>query len=294
MSNPKQVLGLAATASSDVTDLIPEDVYSTRVLEALYAARKFAGIISAVKEDLTAKAGTTVQVPYINRRTAQGPIAEGASLTANATTTGTYPIAIEKFGDYDLVNREVFEDQSVFTQEDFIRNMGEALAEKVDDLVYTELETAVAGSTETLAAAGVLTDLYDQVVELRAKMRKLKMVPSHLIIGPDQNAQFLKDTSEGIKHEQISVREGQVLTVAGLEVIESPLANANASTLNMVQAIMIDARRALGEAWGRRPDTTVDAVSKAESDQVKIVTWIRYGTSTLDLNAVGHVKNPAA
>lgn len=292
MTDPKQVLGLAATATSDVTDLIPEDVYSTRVLEALYAARKFAGIISAVKEDLTAKAGTIIQVPFMNRRTAQGPIAEGTALTANATTTGTYPIAIEKFGDYDLVNREVFEDQTIFTQEDFIRNMGEALAEKVDDLVYTELETAVAGSTETLAVAGTLTDLYDQVVELKAKMKKLNENPSHLLIGPDQEAQFLKDTSEGIKFQQISVREGELLAVAGLEVIVSSLANANAATAGLVQAIMIDARRALGEAWGRRPDTTVDAVSKIESDQVKIVTWIRYGTASLDLNAIGHVTNP--
>lgn len=293
MSNARRVLGLAATATGDVTDLIPEDIYTDRVLETLYAARKFAGVISAVEEDLTAKAGTTVQVPYKNRRTAQGPIAEGNSLVANATTTGTFPITVAKYGDYDLVNREVFEDQSIFTQEDFISNMGEALAEKVDDLNLVALETAVAGSTETLAVAGTLTDLYDSVVDLKAKMKKFNESPSHLIIGPDQEAQFLKDTNEGIRLGQTKVNgDGDLLMVAGLKVIVSSLANANATTASMVQAIVIDAKRALGEAWGRRPDTTVDAVSKAESDQVKLVTWIRYGVAALDLKAIGHVKNP--
>ncbi|MCA1811452.1 MAG: hypothetical protein LC623_05515 [Halobacteriales archaeon] len=293
MTNTRTILGLAATATGDVTDLIPADTYSDRVLETLYAARKFAGIISAVKEDLTAKAGDTVQVPYMNPRTAQGPIGQGTALVANATTTGTYPMTLAKFGDYDLVNREVFEDQTIFTQEDFINNMGSALGVKVDDLNFTALETAVAASSETLAVAGTLTDLYDQVVELKAKMKKLNVVPTHLIVGPDQEAQFLKDTNQGIREMQTKVNEnGDLLKVAGLECIVSSLANANASTASMVQAIVIDANRALGEAWGRRPDTTVDAVSKAESDQVKLVTWIRYTCAALDLKAIGHIKNP--
>lgn len=293
MATPaEQILGLAATATSDVTSLIPSDVYAAIVLEALYAERQFAGIVTATQEDLTAKAGDTVQVPFINTRTAQGPISEGTTLTANATSTGTYPIVVEKFGDYDLVNAEVFEDQEIFDREDFVRNMARALAEKVDDLVFTELETAAASSTETLAVAGTLTDIYDQVVELKAKMKKLKVKPTHLIFGPDQEAQFLKDTSEGIKLQNITVRDGQVISVAGLECIVSPLANANAATASLVQAIMVDRSRAVGEAWGRRPETTIDDVSKKESDQVKLITWIRYGTDELDVKGIGHVKNP--
>lgn len=287
----EDILGLAATTTTEVDSLIPEDMYSTLVLEALYAARQLAGVVSAVREDLTADAGDVVQVPFMSARSAQGPIAEGAALTATASATGTYPITVEKFGDYDLVNNEVFEDQTIFDENSFLTNQAEALAEKVDDLVFTELETAAAGSSETLAVAGTLTDLYDQIVELKAKMKKLKQKPNLIITGPDQEAQFLKDTSEGIKLQNIQVRNGELLSVAGLPVIITPLANANAATAGLIQAIMIDGRRAVGEVWGRRPQRVVDRVSGAPNDQTRLITWLRYGTDELELNAIGHVKN---
>lgn len=289
-NNDDDVLGL--TDTTDVADLIPADVFAAQVLDALYAERKFEGLIAGVNVDLTAKAGSVVQVPFMGRRTAQGPISPGGTLTANDSTFGTYPITVQKFGDYDRVQNEVFEDQDVFDVNDFTTNMGKALAERIDNEVYDALEAATPGSTETLAAAGVLTDLYDQIVELKAKMEKLNVKPSHVIIGPDQNAQFLKDTSEGIKLQSITVRDGQVVAVAGLPVINSSLANANTATAGAVQAIIIDRSRAVGEAWGRRPSMTVDRTTEAPSDITRLVAWLRYGTDVMDTNAIGHVKNP--
>lgn len=284
-------IGFAATTTAEVADQIPADVYSVGVLNALYANRELANVISGFREDLTAAAGDTVQVPYLAPRTAQGPIAEGTALSDVATTSGTYPIALAKYGDYDLVNREVWEDQDNFSEGDFVMNIGEALAEKVDQVLYAAAEGAAAGTLTNLATAGDLTDLYEKVVDCKAAMKKLKVKPSHLIIGPDQEARFLKDAEEGIRFTQIQVRDGELLQVAGLSVIVTANANANVLTAGEVQAIIIDSRRALGEAWGRRPDTTVDEVSKAESDQVKLVTWIRYGAAALDLDAIGHVRN---
>lgn len=286
----RQVLGLSA--KSDVTNLIPADVFSRQVLEALYAERQFTGIIAGVMEDLTGKGGDTVQVPYIGARTAQGSIAEGAALTATATSTGTYSVTLNKYGDYDLVNREVWEDQKIFSQLDFLRNIGQALAQKVDQIAYDEVAGATPNKSQTLDSAGVLTDLYDKVVNLKAAMRKDKVRPSDVLIGPDQEAQLLKDTSEGIKHEQVAVRDGQVLRIAGLNAIVSPLANASVATAGAVQAVVIDRSRALVEAWGRRPQTIVDETSKAETDQIKLVTWLRYNAAEADTKAIGHVKNP--
>lgn len=294
MADADDILGL--TDTTDVADQIPADVYSQVILEGLYANRMLADIVSAVREDLSGRAGNIVQVPFIAARTAQGPITAGNALTATDESTGTYPITLAKYGDYDLVQREVFEDQMNFNEADFVRNQFEALAEKVDQLVYDELETATPGATCTLATTAdvSLSDFYDCVVEVRASLQKLKVRPSHLIIGPDQAAQLLKDTSEGIKEQQITVRDGMVLRVAGLDTITTPLANAAVSTLSEVQGIVIDSQRAVGEAWGRRPEFKRDDVSKIESDQVKLVTWIRYGTSELDTNAIGHVINPTS
>jgi len=291
----EHILGLAPTTiASDVDDLIPADVYSTLVLEALYARRAFAGIVAAVEEDLTARAGNVVQVPYISPRTAQGPIAEGTALTENATSTGTYPITLQKFGDADLVNAEVWEDQTIFQREDFINNMGQALAVNVDQQVYDALEAATPGQSKVLTTEGVYTDLYDRIVELKQALKAAKYSPSHLLIHPDQEAQFLKDTDEGIKLGQIAVRDGELLRVAGLAVIVSPLANAVTTTFDEVQGIVIDRSRALGEAWGRRPNTKVDEMSESLKDQVRLVTWLRYGTAVLDTGAIGHIVNPAS
>lgn len=292
---PEHILGLAATnVGTDAAAAVPADVYATFVLEALYAERKFEGLVAATTEDLTAEAGDTVKVAALAARTAQGPIAEGTALTDNASSISVVPITLSKYGDYDLVNAEVFEDQKLFDSGDFLRNMGRALAEAIDQTAYDALEGAAAVHTEALATAGVYADLYDKVVDLKKKMEGAKLRPSHLIIHPDQEAQFLKDTSEGIKLTQIDASAGNVSMVAGLSVVVSPLANAQSATLSEVQAIVIDSSRALGEVWGRRPDTTVDDVSRREFDQVKLVTWLRYGNAVLEAAAVGHIKNPAA
>lgn len=286
--NQNETLGL--TTAAGVADLVPADVFSELALEAVYAERQLAGVISATAEDLTAEAGSTVQVPYISRRTLPSSVAAGATVTAANTSVGTYSISLTKYGDRDTVQREVWEDQKIFDREDFVLNIARAFAEKVDDLCFDELETAAAGSSKTLAVAGTLTDVYDKIVECKAAMKKLKYKPGDVIFGPDVEAQLLKDTSEGIKEQNIAVSDGMVLKVAGLSAIVTPLANANAATAGMVQAIIIDRRRALGEAWGRRPDFSADYINT--SDVFELVGYIRYGAAELDVNAIGHVKNP--
>lgn len=293
MATPQQVLGL--TTLAEVGGLIPADVYSTSVLEALYYARRLSGVVAAVREDLTGEAGNVVQVPFMERRTAQGPIAPGECLDPVATVTGTYPITLQKFGDYDLVQNEVFEDQDAFSQADFVRNMASGLAEKVDRIIYAALTAATPGSSVALAAAGDLADLYDAIVALRSEMRSIAGInPTHVIVSGAQEAAFLRDSSQGIRYDAVTVRNGELLTVAGLQVIVLPYANDNVATLDAVQAVVIDSSRAFGEAWGRRPETVVDRVSKAECDQTKLVTWMRYGMAVLDTDAIGHVVNPAA
>lgn len=294
MPHPDQVLGLVDTLPADVAAQIPSDVYSDFILEGLYAARQLAGILAATEEDITAGDGDTVQVPFIDARAAQGPVSAGAALTATKSVTGTYSMVLGKYGDFEQIAREVFKDQSNFREPDFVRAQFLGLAEKVDDLVYTELETATiaASHRKDLATKGVLTDVYDKIVEVRAALLTDKVKPTHVIVHPDVETQLLKDTSQGVKFESIRVANGRLLEVAGLTAVVTPLANANAATVNLVQAVVIDKSRAVGEAWGRRPEFLRD-FSQIEKDLVKLVTWIRYGTSDLDVKAIGRVTNAA-
>lgn len=292
--NDDKVLGLAATnAATDAAVVIPDDVYGSLVLEAVYANRQLVGIVGATQENLVGVAGDRVRIPVIPARTGQGPIAEGTALTDTATTFTVKTVILDKYGDYDIVNREVFED-SIFDEGAFVKNIAAALAETIDQAAFDVLEAVTPGSSEALATAGTLTDFYTQVVECKAAMEAAKVKPTHIIMAPSQAAQLLKDTNQGIVYDNIKVAGGKVLEVAGLEAVVTPLANANAATLNMVQAIIIDKSRALGEAWGRRPETVVDKQTLAEKDQVRIITWLRYGVDALDTAAIGHVVNPAA
>lgn len=293
MPDADEVLGLTGVA--DVVDQIPDDVYADAVLEATYAERELTGIVSAVRENLQGRAGDTVKVPYIARRAAQGPVAAGGALAATAESTGVYAIQLKKFGDYDKIENEALEDQTNFDIDAFARNQAAALAEKVDQLVYDELETAAAANVITLAAADSLSDLYDKIVDAKAAMERQKgYKPSHVILGPDQVGQLLKDKDEGIKVMQIVAKDGEVTRVAGLTVVKTALANPDTSDLDAVQAIVIDKRRAVAEVWGRPPNLTVDRVSDAPTDETRLITWIRYNAGELDPKATAHITNPSA
>lgn len=288
---PKEILGL--TVEADVTTAIPLDVYSGVILEALFASRTLSGLVPFVAEDISGKPGNTVQVPYINRRALPVSVSAGGTVAAVATTTGTYTVSMTKYAARDRVDKEVLEDQHILTAEGIFRNMAEGGGEKVDQILYDALiaATPAAGNTKTLAVAGTLTDIYDKIVECRAGMKKNKGIkPSHVIVHPDVEAQALKDTSEGIKHESIVVRDGQLLSIAGMVCIVTPLANANAATVGMVQATLLDARRCIAEGWKRRPTFETDRI--LSSDQIDLAMFFRYGVAVCDTAALGLVKNP--
>lgn len=283
---------LFGTTTTEAEETIPDDVFSRLVLEALYANRQLTGVVAAVSEDLTARPGDTVKVISMPTRAAQGPVAEGAALADTADDPTSVAIGLDKFGDLNVLTREVLEDADVLDRQDYVRNMSEALAEKVDQEAYDALETATPGSTTTLANAGDLSDLYTKIVDLKAAMKGAKVAPDTVILHPDHEAQFLKDTNEGVTFQNIRAQDGELTGVAGLNPIVSPLANPNTSTLGEVQAVVADSSRALGEAWGRRPDIIVDEQTLADSDEIRLIIWIRYGSAALDATAVGHVVNP--
>ena len=280
----------------DSSNWTPSEVFSKLILDALVDARKLSGKITVFAEDITKGSGDTIKVRYFPARTAQGPITDGNSLSStDGTAPNVYSISLAKYGDYAQLT-----DYSIFKAGDeikarLLKAMGDGLAKKFDQLIYSEIEGATAGTSANLATNDWTSnsyDLYEKIVEVRGDMKGLGANPDYLIIHPDFEAYFLKETVQGVRGQVVKVQNGNLVELAGLKVVVTGNANAKSTTASKVQAVIIDSSRAVGEAWGKRPTFYEDYVP--EGDYYKEVVWAYFGTSELDTNAIGHVKNPAS
>jgi hypothetical protein len=221
-------------------------------------------------------------------------------------TLGAYTITLDKFGDYDLVTRETFEDtyrgNQLLTR--ILGEMGKGLAAKIDQERYDQLETCTTGTDKVNATKGTL--LLADVSELKATMEGLAYQPDVLIVSPTVLSYMMTTkigTTGNYEFPILTVdkygttkplHKGEVGELLGLRIIKTARANAYADTVNETMMVMIDTSRALGEVIGRPIDTTVDNVSKIEMDKVKIVVWMRVGVDELDPKAIGRYNNAAA
>lgn len=278
------------TSTGNWGTAVPDDVYSSILLDQLYETRSLAGV-ALMGGDLSGQAGSTVKVPYLSGVSAPSATSEGDAVASVQPAINFATVTLDKYMVHFELTRELLEDQMLVDQGQFLRWQAQAIAERQDIDVFTELNGATPGQSQTLATAGDLADVYDQIVELKADLRGAKYAPDSVIIHPDVEAQLLKDTSEGVKFGQLNVQNGEVLSIAGMRAYVTPHANANAATSNLVQAVVLDSSRAIAEAWGRRPMTIVDEFTKADEDEVRLITSIRWGVDEVDTGAIGHVTN---
>lgn len=274
---------------------VDPDAVSDFLLTGLHEMRKLADVVSAVREDITREAGDTVRVAALGSATVGTQNTPGGALAATDTGYTNTAITLQKHFAREDVPTEVWEDQDPLTEARLLSNHAAGLAEQVDQDILDALEAATPGASEDLATAGNYDDIYDQIVECKAGLKALKVEPDFLIGNPDVEAALLKSVDEGVVNRSIRLAaDGSVAEVAGLRFI----VHANApgelgeTTLDAVQAILIDSSRAVGEAWGRRP--AVDTDFDVDSDTHNYLTTIRYGTAVIDETSVGHVKNPSA
>ena len=294
MESANEILEKMAVDTTKTADWIPADVYSKVIIQAAKEGRKLAGIIAAVKENLKAGQGDTIQVRYVPRRTAQGPIAEGAALTSTDTTVGTYSITVQKYGDYVELSDESIYYTSGDIRGQILQAMADGWALKLDELVYNAIATATPGSTVTLSTAGDESELYGAIVELKAQM-EAKHIPADdliLIIHPTVEAILAKETSLGVRGQMVKFdNNGNLQSVAGVKTIVTSVANEWSSDLNAVLAVMIAKSRAVGEVWGKPLKfwEWYDGTTNMYKDGY----WAYYGVAAMDTDGIGHIINPA-
>ena len=141
-------------------------------------------------------------------------------------------------------------------------------------------------------------NLYNSIVTAMKRMQAAAYEPDYVIMNPEVAAYLYFKSADGYPIMALAgttfSEDGKLLTVAGLKVVEScnaTLCNANgANQGNHQMAVLIDSKRAVGEAWGKKPTFTQEYVP--ECDTTKIVIWQYWGSAHLDPNAVGWIVNP--
>jgi hypothetical protein len=147
-------------------------------------------------------------------------------------------------------------------------------------------------------------ELYNSIVSVIQDLRADAYNPDYVIMNPNVSKRmYFKDGSGYFNTPLVTFADGHLIDIAGVKVIESCVANdcvgtggKEASTDTWVSkpagimAVIIDSSRAIGEVWGKKP--TFSQFYDAKCDGTELVLWQYWGTSAMDLGAIGYVANP--
>ena len=295
------------TSDASVAPWVPTQAWADLILEASVCYGQLSGVITAVDYDLAAGNGNVVIVRSFPARTAQGGTGwhSGCTcLSAVSSSLATYGITICQYGDYDKMCGWSLWKAKGPVKEGILNEMAKGLASARDLRLWTALAGAAAQHNHTaVTCVSRATDtccnyrynLFNSIVSMKAIMEDACYNPDTVILNPTVAAWFYTGDNGGEMRNLIGGHlkfdsNDNLISIAGLKVIETGLAATCASTASAVMAIVIDSSRAVGEAWGKRP--TFSETYVPECDYYKEVVWMWWGANTLDVAAIGHIRNP--
>ena len=295
--------------TSGAVSWVPADSYLDLVLEGANKYGTLSGVVTAVDYDMQACDGDIIQMRYIVKRTAQGPMGEGGHgagaygsgdcLSATSSTVGTQSCQIQKWGDYDVIPGFTEFEVCGPLRAQIMNEMSKGLARKRDEVIWNAIATALPQSRASTTGRWNSTpsldsscctfafDLYNAIVKVKKQMEGHDYNPDTVVMHPSVG-QFLY-FKEGnsmpspilmnplVKYDDM----GNLTYVAGLKVIETSAATAftNATAHETVAAVLLDTSRACFEAWGKRPTFSRDYIP--ECDYTKEVIWMYWGATAI-------------
>lgn len=277
------------------TDWIPSDTYAAVILDALQEKEKLQDIVGLrlIKPEL--QENNKVQIKKKSIRTAQGAIAEGNTLTeTDQTAPTTVEIEMFKYGDADLVTAESFEDVTDDVKGLILTSMGDALGIKLDELRMAAAQDVAMTLHEVVNPTTKGQPLWDDVVDINAKLQGNNVEPDMIIMHPTTLAYFLKTDpfkSAAVYGTLNALTSGDIGVIGGLRVIVTNKANALDALVDTILCVVLDSNLALVELYGR-PITFSEQYVQL-TDQYREVCWIRYGVDAMNEEAIGWIRNAA-
>ena len=294
----------------DVSSWSPADVYVNAIWHTMFESVNLLKV-AVPGLDIKAGSGMSVQIKTITRSD-KSDITTTATpcdcISCTSTSFSTYTLTLEQHG----ISREICDydiwDVGERYRTEYLKDLGQVWAEFFDWEVYSELETAAAGHTCSIASTtwtctramsgsccsdSVLTSLYNCIDSVITSMRSSYYKPDYLIMHPTVAAIFRSmQTPSPIFGSGVKMgANGELLSILGVEVIEYNAANtctAGDSGGNEPVVIAIDSRRAVGAAFGKRP--TLESDRNIDCNSTTYAMWCFFGAGELDVNAIGHVR----
>jgi len=283
------------TEKTAFADWIPADVYARTVLDALVESEMLQNTVGYRVIKTQAMGGDNVQIKKRTARTAQGTIAEGATLTeTDQSAVSTVTITLGKYGDADLITAESIEDVPDDVKGLVLTSMGEALGIKLDELRFAAMVDTGMSSHEVTNPTTKGQPQWDDVVDITALLKQNNVRPDMMIMHPTVLAYFLKTDpfkSAAVYGTLDALTSGDIGVIGGLRIIITNKANALDASVNTILAVVLDSRLALAELYGRPLSFTEQYVQL--TDQYREVCWIRYGVDAMNEEAIGWIRNAA-
>lgn len=226
-------------------------------------------------------------------------------------TFTTYPLTIKQLGLESVTCKLNEFDVGGDLMTSYITAMKNSWKEYFDATIYSELTSAVEGTTETLPAALVcdpalsgsccsdasLLNMWNAVNAGIANMREgvgLKMPynPTHIIISPSVAKIFkrMQTPTTQFYKDVVFDSMGRISSICGLTCIEYCGATTCSNDSGAVMAVIVDSSRACGCVFGEKPHLYKFFQSNCNS--VRLDMWSFVAIAELDCDAICHIKNP--
>ena len=291
---------------TNVSSWSPADTYVGAIWHGVICKANLFDI--AVKGiNIDAGDGLSVQIRTIGKFGAPTEADACECVSCASNTLSSYTLTLKQYGMVsEICNLDVFDvGEEYYTK--MVESMSRRWAEFFDAQIYSELETATPGTTETLPSAlscspGVggsccsdsdFHNLYNAIENAVASMRENSYEPDYMIISPSV-AKILKSLDSNQvpswAEKEMIFSKGKLIQAGGLKVIEYCGANTCTDASGQEVAIIIDSSRAVGAAFGQRPKFEYDR--NIDCNSTTVAFWSYFACSELDNSAICHIVNP--
>jgi len=233
--------------------------------------------------------------------------------TCQSISFTTYPLTLKQYNIEAIICDKDIWDVGSILMDSYLSAMSDSWAQWFDAQIYSELETATPGTSESLTTAlactpaltgsccsdTALVELYNALHKVVADMREGNGLagpynPDYVLISPSVASVFKRmqsPTPMPWSYGDITFdSDGRLKKWGGLKVIEYCGGNSCTDESSEVVAIIIDSRRAVGAVFGARPRTYKFFQSNCAS--YRIDQWAYFAVGELDTDAIAHIINP--
>jgi len=292
---------------TDISNWSPSENFIKAIWHTVYAESKLLGVAS-VNFNVAAGAGNVVDIRTIGKFSAPSELAACECGSCASNSLSKYSITLKQYALGTVICGFDLHDIGYDYYKKTVEAMGKRYAEFFDDQLWSELNTATAGYTKDLDNAlsctpsiagscctdSSLVDLYNAVVDVVAYMQGQDYEPDYIIMHPSVSAILKRMQTPSVQPWASSIisidSEGRLAKFNGLKVIEFSGASSCTNASGTHVAIVIDSRRALGAAFGKKPFLKKE--ESASCNSTELYMWSYFNCAELDTGAISHVQNP--